>query len=473
MTDFFQETTEAEVAYTYTHGNTLADVRDPNIDPFGNYLQINSTNFTLYGEDAQSHSVWDMYAIDLAPNTTYMFEASGWIPGAQLPSHEQNFTVYIGFISEDAAGAPVQLDAEDLYIWTYPQVYNGFLYDFYYSKGIRQAAFETPDQPVRMIVTVNSGRSSPAGDDAYSISLNTDYDALGDDFIVGDAHDNGLFGLRGEDTIDGGDGIDAAVYWGNSDAFTISFEPSITPVNVTDRSGREGSDLLMNMELAQFADDKIVALGIFDDGVYLTEAEFRSFTEMYIAYFNRAPDAEGLLFWADAFATGTSMPEIAEFFALSAEAQAAFPNSSSNADFVSTVYDNVLGRQPDAAGSTFWNQVLDNNSVSRSQFVLEILKGARATPPNGADAAFVAQQQADQKFLDDKIDIGLHFSAWLGMSDVANATSVMNLFDGSDTSKFAARDASLADFADAEMSNGSGELLFQLRGVFDDPFAVA
>jgi hypothetical protein len=205
----------------------------------------------------------------------------------------------------------------------------------------------------------------------------------------------------------------------------------------------------------------------------LSEAEFRSFTEMYIAYFNRAPDSEGLLFWADAFARGTSMPEIAEFFALSPEAQAAFPAGSTNANFISTVYDNVLGRQPDAAGEAFWNQVLDNGAVSRSQFVLEILKGARAAPGANADPAFVVQQQADQKFLDDKVDIGLHFSAWLGMSDVANATDVMNLFDGSDASKLAARDASLDDYSIASGTDGSGDLLFQLRGVFDDPFAVA
>ena len=300
--------------------------------------------------------------------------------------------------------------------------------------------------------------------------------------IQGDAQDNLLFGGRHDDFLDGGPGTDTADYLGKPTDFTIIFD-SRQLIQITDRKDwipflgignfDEGTDQLLDIELVQFGDGRVVALDLFDGGTTLSEAEFRSFTEMYIAYFNRAPDSEGLLFWADAFARGTSMPEIAEYFALSPEAQAAFPAGSSNANFISTVYDNVLGRQPDAAGEAFWNQVLDNGAVSRSQFVLEILKGARAAPGANADPAFVVQQQADQKFLDDKVDIGLHFSAWLGMSNVANATDVMNLFDGSDASKLAARDASLDDYSRASEYDMQAELLFQLRGVFDDPFAVA
>lgn len=287
--------------------------------------------------------------------------------------------------------------------------------------------------------------------------------------LIGTSVDESFEARGGDDVVDGADGTDTARFLHEDTYYTLQLGDS---VRISDRSGDDGTDRLSNIEMLSFA-NAAFELFRFNDVANLSAEEFSSFAEMYIAYFNRAPDAAGLMFWANAFANGVSLAETAEFFALSPEAQVAFPAGTDNVAFVSTVYDNVLGRQPDAAGQSFWIGVLDSGAVSRSQFVLEVLRGARAEPTEDADQAFVSQQLADQQYLDDKIDIGLYFSAWLGMSDTANATDVMALFDGSGNSKAAAKAAADEDFVTAEAFDGSGEFLIQLRGVIDDPFAIA
>ncbi|MEM6940838.1 MAG: DUF4214 domain-containing protein [Pseudomonadota bacterium] len=242
-------------------------------------------------------------------------------------------------------------------------------------------------------------------------------------------------------------------------------------IRVIDRTGTEGDNALANVELLQFADAQF-DLSRYDDAADLSAAQFSSFTEMYIAYFNRAPDAAGLMFWADAFATGTSLEEIAVLFAGSPEAQALYPSDVPADAFVEAIYLNVLGRSSDPAGAAFWSSVLEDGSVSRAEFVLQVLRGARAEAPRDATPEFMSQQQVDIAYLDAKIDVGIYFSAILGMSNVSNAGDVMMLYDGSLAGAQAAKTAADADFLAASASDGTGEFLIQLVGVVDDPFAA-
>lgn len=165
------------------------------------------------------------------------------------------------------------------------------------------------------------------------------------------------------------------------------------------------------------------------------------------------------------------MNKIAEFFATSEEALAAFPFTGETDAFIDAVYLNVLGRAPDDAGRIFWKGALDDGNVSRGSFVLEILNGVGAGTGSNTDPGFVAQSVADQQYLDNKTDIGIYFSAILGMSDVANANDVMNRFDGSSESFIQARDATFNYYLDAVDADGTGEFLVQFVGIVDNPFA--
>lgn len=197
----------------------------------------------------------------------------------------------------------------------------------------------------------------------------------------------------------------------------------------------------------------------------------KSFIELYIAYFDRAPDAVGLNFWGTSFNNGLTLEQMATLFIDQDETRDKYPSTLTNAEFATVIYDDVLGRVPDQAGFDFWVGALDSEAVSRDQFILEVLKGAKANPPAEATQDFVTQQQADQKFLSDKVDIGTYYAVNKGMSDVANASAAMELFTGSDGSLQDAV-AAIDTFYSAALDADSGAFLMTLVGVLDDPFAA-
>ena len=289
-----------------------------------------------------------------------------------------------------------------------------------------------------------------------------------DDQLSGTMGDDSLTGGAGDDRLDGREGADIAFFAGAQSQFTLAIGPSVT---LQDRSGAEGTDTLSGIEMLDFGGDRF-DLSQFDDAGRLSSDAFRSLTEVYLSYFDRAPDALGLTFWADAFATGLALPEIVRLFDLSEEAASVFTEDRDAADVVTEVYANTLGRAPDESGFEFWRTALDSGAVGRDVFILEVLRGARADAPEDASEAFIAQQAADRAYLDTKIDIGLHYAAGLGLSNVAAASEVMALYDGSEDSVAEAL-AVARDAADAALSpDGSGAFLVTLVGVVDDPYAA-
>ncbi|MGR3462111.1 MAG: DUF4214 domain-containing protein [Roseovarius sp.] len=306
----------------------------------------------------------------------------------------------------------------------------------------------------------------------------TEPDALvgtsGHDTLTGGAGDDTLTGGAGDDLLDGGAGVDTALYSGDQSSYTLTLSPTAT--TLTDRrADGNGTDTLIDMELLDFdggVPDVPFNLTRFAGPVGLSQDDFTSFIELYIAYFNRAPDAVGLNFWGTAFASGTSLEEMAALFAPQPETLAIYPPGTSNEVFAQTVYHNVLGRTPDQTGFDFWLDHLDQKTVSRDQFILAVLRGAKADPAPDSTPEFITQQLTDQAYLQDKIDIGAYFAVHKGMSDVNNAAEVMALFDGSDASIDIAVGAIDNFYTDALDPSG-GEFLMPLIGVLDDPFSVA
>jgi Ca2+-binding RTX toxin-like protein len=293
----------------------------------------------------------------------------------------------------------------------------------------------------------------------------------GDDEIDGRGGDDTLEGGAGDDTIDGGDGVDTAGYSGNQTSYTLTLGPAGT-VLTDRRDSVNGVDHLSNVELLDFETDILgqpFDLTKFGGVSGLDPEDLESFIEMYIAYFNRAPDAVGLFFWGTAFGNGTTLDDMATLFIDQDETRAAYPSGTSNQEFAATVYENVLGRLPDADGFDFWVGLLDSQAVGRDAFILEVLRGAKASPPAGASPEFIAQQQADQAYLGTKTDIGAYFAVHKGMSDVAEASAAMALFDGSDDSvddAVAAIDSAYLDALDPT----DGAFLMPLIGVLEDAF---
>lgn len=285
-----------------------------------------------------------------------------------------------------------------------------------------------------------------------------------DDRLLGTVGDDSLTGGAGDDLLDGKVGFDTAFFAGAQSQYTLAIGQDIT---LRDRSGAEGTDRLSSIEALDF-NGNLFDLALFDDAARLSDAQLRTLTEVYLSYFNRAPDALGLTFWADAFATRLTLSEIVGSFGISEEAAVVFADGSNAADVVLAVYANTLGRAPDQAGVDFWTSVLDSGAVSREDFILEVLRGARSEPPTDASADFISQQAADRSYLDGKIDVGLYFAAGLGLSHVDAASEVMALYDGSESSIENALAAARKVAEAAKALDGSGAFLVTLVGVAGD-----
>jgi hypothetical protein len=116
----------------------------------------------------------------------------------------------------------------------------------------------------------------------------------------------------------------------------------------------------------------------------VTAAHQAAIANLYIALFNRAPDADGFRFWTEALANGASLDAIARTFVQTPEARALYPDTQTGEQFVTTYYASVLGRPIDADGLAFWTRLLQDaggagSAVARATVVSQIV-GIVTTP---------------------------------------------------------------------------------------------
>lgn len=300
------------------------------------------------------------------------------------------------------------------------------------------------------------------GNDALQGGIGNDFlnGSSGNDRLFGDEGNDTLYGNTGNDTLFGGNGLDTAEYFGNRENFSLILSMGDRMTLEDRRTVGDGFDVLYDVELLDFSDTQF-NLTQFAGTTGLSAQAFESFVEIYIAYFNRAPDAIGLNFWGTAFANGTTLEEMATLFVDQDETRTTYPEGTSSTDFVTAVYDNLLGRIPDQAGFDFWVDMLNRSNVTgvtRDQFILEVLRG-------------VQDDSSDRAYLDNKVDIGAYFAVHRGMSDLDNASAAMALFDGSQGSINQAV-AAIDNYYDQALDPNNGEFLMQVVGVLDNPFAV-
>ena len=144
---------------------------------------------------------------------------------------------------------------------------------------------------------------------------------------------------------------------------------------------------------------------------------------LYFAYFLRIPEYEGINFWIGYYRGGHSLEEISSFFAGSPEFVSRY-GALSNSQFVTLVYNNVLGRAPDAPGLAFWAGQLDSRSLTRGQVML------------GFSESFEYRQTSDSEIYVTMMYIGMlrrapdagGFAFWVQYRDDGN--SGLALIDG-------------------------------------------
>jgi hypothetical protein len=162
-----------------------------------------------------------------------------------------------------------------------------------------------------------------------------------------------------------------------------------------------------------------------------TQQQIDDLAALYAGYFNRAADPAGLQFWIDQIDGGREFSTIAADFAASPEAEALYPylttpGVSSPRVFITSIYENLFNRAPDAAGLAFWSGVLADGTVSVGDFIAAIINGAVDDPAEGT---------FDKTTLDNKIDVSLHYADAASNTpgftyDAAAAAAAVAVLDG-------------------------------------------
>ena len=189
--------------------------------------------------------------------------------------------------------------------------------------------------------------------------------SAGDDLMQGLAGNDVFISLGGADSIDGGAGIDTAVFVGIRASHSISHAASA--LMVSDAADVHGTDRLSSVERLQFGDVNLA----FD-----VDGNAGQTYRLYQAAFDRAPDLAGLGSWIAAMDQGLALTQVASGFIQSAEFQILYGASPGNGQFVTLLYDNVLHRAPDAGGYGYWVDQLASNAQTREQ----VLTGFSESP---------------------------------------------------------------------------------------------
>ncbi len=146
---------------------------------------------------------------------------------------------------------------------------------------------------------------------------------------------------------------------------------------------------------------------------------------LYIAYFNRAADQNGLAYWRNQATNvkgqGKTEKEVLRELSKNFSENEVFTklyNRLDNQSFVEAIYKNILGARGDSKGITYWKKELDSGK-SRSDVVATFLEAAlsvdinRENFPNMSNEE-LALAKKRQSFLENRVKTALAFTNKLG-----------------------------------------------------------
>ncbi|NDA46608.1 MAG: DUF4214 domain-containing protein [Alphaproteobacteria bacterium] len=273
----------------------------------------------------------------------------------------------------------------------------------------------------------------------------------GDDSLSGGSGNDRLIGGTGNDVLDGGLGLDVAVYVAAAKSYALTLTSQT--LSLRDKIGTEGLDSLTSIESIQFNDSSLDMTSLIKTAA-LASSQIVDLVELYVASFNRAPDALGLNYWGGRLSDGMGLANIAKSFFDQPETIAAYPTTMPDTDFVTKIYNNVLNRAPDESGKSYWLDELKNGHVTRDTFMLTIINGARASTGS----------LVDQQTLSNKELVGAHFALTKGLSDLTWASQVMSEVNSLSSSVLSAN-ASTDAYALVAAAPATSQLTISLIGV--------
>jgi hypothetical protein len=197
-------------------------------------------------------------------------------------------------------------------------------------------------------------------------------------YLDGNSRNNTFIPHLGKGHIDGKGGIDTVLYPGLSEIYRV--QVLADSAIVTSISDQTKSDILRSVERIIFS-DKALALD--------AEAVGGQAYRVYKAAFNREPDQGGLGYWIAQMDSGMNMVEVAARFIDSNEFRAMYGTAPSDEQYLTKVYQNVLGRDPEPDGYNWWlNEMRTNPEKTRAKVLADF---SESTENKAGTAQLVGQ----------------------------------------------------------------------------------
>jgi hypothetical protein len=193
--------------------------------------------------------------------------------------------------------------------------------------------------------------------------------------------------------VDAGEGEDTAHLPLFVTEFSLQEEAPGKVVGTYDDWSLEFNDV----ELLEFGTGHQTTIPIADVVSGEAQEKVQKLSDLYLAFFGRAPDIEGLEYWQEVILEkGLDLIEISQYFAESDEAQALYPADASNREFVRNIYLNAFSREPDQGGWDFWTEKLDaldpSDLAARGAFVGTVILAAYSPTSGPRDLGFLSNR---------------------------------------------------------------------------------
>ena len=223
--------------------------------------------------------------------------------------------------------------------------------------------------------------------------------------------------------LDGGAGLDTLQLNGKlTDAthFSIQQMQNGTLLLGTQGTINFATHQIENLQFQDFT----VNTNIHTNAATISKSELRSIEELYVAYFNRVPDADGLNYWINRYKDGMTLRQIADSFYFSAllyPDQTGYTETMTNTDFINIIYKNALARKDgaDLEGLTYWSNTLKSGQETRGTLLLSILNGAHQYKGDATWGWMV-------DLLDNKIAVADKFAVEWGLNYLTPEASITN-----------------------------------------------
>ncbi|MGR3322581.1 MAG: DUF4214 domain-containing protein, partial [Pseudooceanicola sp.] len=238
------------------------------------------------------------------------------------------------------------------------------------------------------------------------------------DTLVGGAGEDS-FALRdgGNDSVDGGGGRDWIRYDFDSlldmgvdvdlaaGTVTGSHNGMAFTQTVTGIEGVYGTDDFGDVLYGAEGENWLISLGgddvLLGDGLDVGSTPVAGQVyRLFRATLDREPGTPGLLGWTAQVIEGTStLEEVTSGFVNSLEFQTTY-GSTTNTEFVTLLYQNVLDREPDS-GLNAWVNALDTNTLTREQVTLSFSESTEFQNTSAVAARAFIEARSESVWADD------------------------------------------------------------------------